>query len=570
MNLLMEIKLASNSLDKQLFDNRLNYWLDEYSEIYDENYDRIYANQAKPALLFKNFDDNKKKSIAFAHMVLTKLLDLEANLAIDYVVDGGRDLGVDAIYFDDDLNITILQTKYSKDFNKDKNIDEDSINKIITFIKLLYDNSTFLDDKSINKKLLQIIVDIKAINKNSALTPNIKIYLCNNGTKWHDASQFLIDSNTSDNINWFYINHLDMLKVFSKPKKIPQLTLQLNGKWLHEIVQESAILISKISVQSLYDLIKKYGDGLLNENIRYFLGLNNKVNQGIIQSLLHEPDNLYFYNNGITVICEFMKFNASLPENTNITLDKMQIINGGQTCNTIYNYFKGKEAEIPKNAFILVKFIQSNNSVNFPYKLAIASNSQSPVNFADLHSNDVNQLELEAQLKILGYNYKRKRDDAKIHHNNITPNVLAEAVLVVLHKEFKIAKYQRKKHFTDNYNKIFKYLSAEQAVVAVKLFRYCETQRKNGRNNEDILFQVASYNIAAQMLICLKETCNITEINNKNFQEYIKPHLENGAINSLFEKSAEQIRTKFITEYSVDCNSIQRPSELRAKMMELQ
>ena len=52
------------------------------------------------------------------------------------------------------------------------------------------------------------------------------------------------------------------------------------------------------------DLYERGGLRLFARNIRGFLGMKTKINKGMLATLKNEPDRFYYYNNGITMVCD--------------------------------------------------------------------------------------------------------------------------------------------------------------------------------------------------------------------------------------------------------------------------
>ena len=59
------------------------------------------------------------------------------------------------------------------------------------------------------------------------------------------------------------------------------------------------------------DLYDKYGERLLEQNVRTFLQFRGKVNKGIRNTILNEPEMFFAYNNGLTATAESMETNES-------------------------------------------------------------------------------------------------------------------------------------------------------------------------------------------------------------------------------------------------------------------
>ncbi len=112
----------------------------------------------------------------------------------------------------------------------------------------------------------------------------------------------------------------------------------MSGKAIVEDMNFSRVLVGRIAVTEIEALIERHGERLLERNIRRYLGLKgNRVNEGIRSTLMsEEKNNFYFYNNGITLTCDGFSYNALQNGDYQVRCDNLQIINGGQTCLTIF------------------------------------------------------------------------------------------------------------------------------------------------------------------------------------------------------------------------------------------
>jgi hypothetical protein len=59
-----------------------------------------------------------------------------------------------------------------------------------------------------------------------------------------------------------------------------------------------------------------------------FLGRKGEVNSGLTHTLTDEPQHFYYYNNGISALCEDYEFDE---DNRKLSIRKLQIVNGAQT-----------------------------------------------------------------------------------------------------------------------------------------------------------------------------------------------------------------------------------------------
>ncbi|MBM7845873.1 hypothetical protein JOD20_004532 [Herpetosiphon giganteus] len=193
-----------------------------------------------------------------------------------------------------------------------------------------------------------------------------------------------------------------------------------------------------------------------------------------------QRQNFYFLNNGITAICKSFSYNALQKDDYIVRVQDLQIINGGQTCRTIYETLKDIDdrGEYESVCILIRLYAIDDQNHDFVQKITHATNSQNPVDLRDLHSNDEVQQDLEIGIKDLGYIYRRLREDTGSGSTSIQSTILAEAVLAIWRKKPHQAKFLRREHFGKLYNEIFNNLTPAQAILAVLIFRMVENERK--------------------------------------------------------------------------------------------
>jgi hypothetical protein len=154
-------------------------------------------------------------------------------------------------------------------------------------------------------------------------------------------------------------------------------------------------------------MFSKIGRRLFAKNIRGWLG-DTGINESIAETIKQEPDNFWYYNNGITIVCEDAKKEQQGGEDV-IVVDGAQIINGQQTTRTLNSNEKDS-----KSTNVLVKIIKiPRDEADVDYDKLInsivrATNWQNYISPSDLVSNDYIQVFLQKELRKVGYQYIRK------------------------------------------------------------------------------------------------------------------------------------------------------------------
>ncbi|MBQ9405957.1 MAG: AIPR family protein [Desulfovibrio sp.] len=485
-------------------------------------------------------DRNRKKSAAFLLLCMATCLDMPLEEVRELLTDGGNDAGVDGIHIGDiedgEFVVTLFQGKYKVDnLEGEANFPENDVQKVVHTVQCLFDPYINVE---VNKKIAPKIEEIRSLIRD-AYIPTVRIILCNNGKPWNTHAEIFIKNakkEYGERIEFVHFNHDDIVTILQRTKTV-DTSLSLSGKAIVEDMNYMRVLIGRVSVHEIYRLFTEYGDRLLERNIRRYLGLHtNRVNSAI-HSTLCDPqraDKFYFYNNGITVVCDKFDYNAFQKSDYTVQLKNMQIINGGQTCRTIQETFRDSlSGHIGESAFVLLRIYQlSDADENFIQDVTYATNSQNPVDLRDLHSNDAVQKQLELGIRELGYTYKRQREEGPGGSQVITSSIVAEAVLAIWRQRPHQAKFRRRDLFGKLYDAIFTGLNAAQALLAVLIFRAVENERKRPTSADQAEFlPYASHYLA--MLIGRRLLTDIgialQDVSHRNVQDICKRFEEHQA-----------------------------------------
>ncbi len=162
---------------------------------------------------------------------------------------------------------------------------------------------------------------------------------------------------------------------------------------------------------SVAEIFDANGVRLFARNVRGFLGAKAEVNSAIGDTLRREPGHFFYYNNGITIVCDRAE-RISHRGHDVLRISNPQVINGQQTVRMLHEY-----ATDSARASVLVKVIQvprgqdggEDAFVNLVSRIVQATNWQSAIRASDLMANDRLQIDLERELRKVDYLYARKR-----------------------------------------------------------------------------------------------------------------------------------------------------------------
>lgn len=344
------------------------------------------------------------------------------------VVNGSNDKGVDGIYIDDNAKaIFIIQAKYRKQLNKASENSADvkqfaelghllGRDDISTFKTFIEDADSLVGERlkqarqKIEKHGYKLWLYYVTLGTCSSTIRND----CLNITRKTgiDCSLEILDGKR---IMLLYRDYLDGVA-----PPIPTLDLKMEKAYGINVsgimkrydrsgeIDSWAFPMRGSDIGSLYDTS---GVRLFARNIRGFLGKSTNVNSSMKATLEEEPEKFFYYNNGITIICDRAE-RISEKGKDFLRVSNPQIINGQQTTRTLAMF------PVQANkASVLVKVIQVPRDIQdqkdgfetLISAIVQGTNWQNPVKQSDLIVNDRKQIEIEREFRKIGYLYLRKR-----------------------------------------------------------------------------------------------------------------------------------------------------------------
>ena len=503
------------NINASIIDQRLNGVMDEIRE------------QARVEMNIN--DDGRLKSLAFVYLCVRVMLDLGEEEAFDCLTEGGGDFGVDAIHvteeIDGEFGVILFQGKYKKRLDGQFNFDESGVAALINAIRHVFDPSAELG--AINERLKVRVEMVRSLIRDGYI-PRVRAIACNNGLRWNDTARQAIDRAAfGDQVLWEHVNHDTLVNILQRLKPVDE-TLRLVGKAVVEDMNYSRVCIGRVPVTEIAALMDTHGERLLERNIRRYLGLHgNRVNEGIRATLMSDsPADFYFFNNGLTLVCNDFSYNALQSSDFQVKVENLQIVNGGQTCMTIFKTaqeMRARNMELPADATVLVRLYKlPKENQDIVLRITHATNSQNPVDLKDLRSNDQKQQQLEASIRDLGFIYRRKRMDTAAKPTDITSGTAAEALLAVWRNAPHQAKFLTREHFGKLYDRIFTPdLNGAQTISAVLLYRIAENHRRRPDASDPLSVRYASCFIAMQMGKCLLNELGVdlAGLDHRNFAQ---------------------------------------------------
>jgi|YelNatPaOPRAMG01_1025707.scaffolds.fasta_scaffold23133_3 hypothetical protein len=166
--------------------------------------------------------------------------------------------------------------------------------------------------------------------------------------------------------------------------------------------------VFSMSTKDVGEMFKKAGIRLFARNIRGYLGQSNEINEGMAKTIRNEPHNFWYYNNGVTIVCDDAKREIQGGEDF-LRVERPQVINGQQTTRTLYENPSDKASLLVRVIKIPRNPRDEDEYDDLVSSIVRATNWQNAIKPSDLVSNDYIQVFLEREMRKRGYQYIRKR-----------------------------------------------------------------------------------------------------------------------------------------------------------------
>lgn len=228
---------------------------------------------------------------------------------------------------------------------------------------------------------------------------------------------------------------------------------------------------------------------LLFDNVRGYLG-NTKYNNNIIKTIEQCPNRFFMYNNGLTITAKNIKADyINGKKKFECEINGFQIVNGGQTLRSIYEFCNQKfDEEKLATAEILVKIFQTEKNKELTNDIAEYTNSQNSISPMDLKSVNNFQIQLGSFLKSHQILYVRKSGDVGESNINYNNRISMEKVAQILYTYMgnpDRATNQKKALFEKYYDEIFDEDSLDFELVLNLINQYYSIEdeyKKSGKN----------------------------------------------------------------------------------------
>ncbi len=337
-----------------------------------------------------------------------RLLEFTDEEVGEVICDGGGDLGIDALWIDDDAVVHFYQFKNPESANKGVHAGE--VDKLISGLKLILHRK---HEQIANPELKARLDEVY-----QQLPSAYRIHVISSGQGVPAESKIKLDalidelSNPSASlIGWdeqdlgtlqemFYQQNLSAVKEAIRLKMTSAPYMLRSGA--------ADTYLFSVPGAILADLYDQHGEGLLQRNIRVDQRntATNRSIEGTCSSL--ESMNFVHFNNGVTFLCEEATFDIF---QQTLSLVKAQVVNGGQTIRAIHR--ASKKGTLKQDVIVPARAIASSGDKDFANNVAVNQNNQNQIGTGFLRSNDQFVVQLDHALASLGWYLERREGELK-------------------------------------------------------------------------------------------------------------------------------------------------------------
>ena len=425
-----------------------------------------------------------KRGLPLIYWYFERLHEFTDSDVADVVCDGSGDLGIDAIWIDQDELVHFYQFKNPHE--TDKGISGGEIDKMISGLRLILSkNYSAIANQELRDRLDEVYQRVPT---------GYRIHVVSSGMGLEHESVLKLDSLTSELsgptgtlVKW------DEQPLSLLQERFYQQTLPAVAAPLRFDVQTQPYMLKSgsaecylfsVSGTKLAEIYDEHKEGLLQRNIR--VDQRDTATNRSIEGTCAGGDSANFlhFNNGVTFICDKANWD---PFQKTLTLERAQVVNGGQTIRAISR--ASAKGALKSDVVVAARAIASSADKDFANNVAVNQNNQNQLAAGFLRSNDQIVIQLDHALAAKGWFLERREGELKtatasetagyeqrigrsLHGRTITLKDGAQAYTATFYGQPEIAKKNVSKIFLSqedggHYEKIFSIdMTADKVIIS--------------------------------------------------------------------------------------------------------
>jgi hypothetical protein len=373
----------------------------------------IYIDDIKKLPEEKLQEARRSRALAaLAVQYLTKCSESDAAMS---VIDGKDDNGIDAIAWDlDAAHLYLVQAKWSEQGKAGLNLE--AAGKLERGLRLITDRRHELFNARYQELVdyIDLVVD----------QPRFKVTLVPilMGTADIDprASGPITDvvaelNSVHDCARVEYLRIPEIHRMVADGVHSRPIDLKIHLEHSACVSDPYLAYYGCVSAEELAGWYDEHRERLFDKNLRDALS-GSDVNASLHRTLANEPDNFWYFNNGITVLCKNIERSGRgalrYSGSASLLLEGASVVNGAQTVSTIFRAVR-EDPETAGSALVWVRAIQLEED-GFAERVTETNNTQNAVDLRDFAALDPTQKRLRDDFRSMDLTYIVKRGEREI------------------------------------------------------------------------------------------------------------------------------------------------------------
>jgi len=344
--------------------------------------------------------------------------DTSLEEAASSVVDGADDNGIDAIHYSpSNKRMIIVQSKWKKDGTGEP--DNGDLRKfkdgVIDLINLELDK--FNNKVNIKKQMIETALgefdtkfDLVLIHTGSnTLSRHNQQVMDSILSELNDAG----DGTSEDVVNFHHLNQAIIHSGLASGMDGEPIDLEIGLSQWGKVEEPHQGFFGIVAGEEVANWWLKKGKRLFAKNIRQMLGAT-EVNDEVKRTIDEQPENFWYYNNGVTIVAESIKKSMVGGNSRDIgsfKANNISIVNGAQTVSVIGKYAQEGGANLEKLRLPIRLISLEGAPEDFGATVTKTNNRQNRIEGRDFVSLDEEQTRLKKELSLEGIEYNIVRSE---------------------------------------------------------------------------------------------------------------------------------------------------------------
>lgn len=345
--------------------------------------------------------DSNRLSRSLAAYGIARLCSLDDATAAACITDGGDDGGIDAAHYDRaNARLVLVQAKFKRNGTAPS---QQEVLATLNGVRALREKRF----DQFNARFQDRIDQIEEALDTPGVTITIAFVYLGDALGEHaarDLAAYQLESNGASEVVRGEDCGCARVHGWLDEEQAPgSVTLRVTLCLWKCVTTPRKAIYGQITAGTLAELANQHGKALFQRNIRHYLG-SYGVNAAIAETVRATPGDLFYLNNGITIVAETITQAAGTEADCAFDLVNASIVNGAQTAGSILT--ASQAGEISPDGKLLVTIIEIGEGADeFGVRITKARNHQNIVRGIDFAALDPTQERLRRELAAANYRY---------------------------------------------------------------------------------------------------------------------------------------------------------------------